>query len=356
MSDTIQQQFQEEIENGEVMEMETEIRSPVAAKYNLPNAVIAEMKQRFLVLTIQGVNDKAGYLAIQEAERKTRETRLNVEKTRKGLKEGLLAEGRIIDGEAKRLTAELEPIEAHLKNQMKSIDAEKERAKAEAQRILDERNQGRMNALIEAGKTDIRLAEVVNMSDAVFADYLKMAISAQAQARQAVIDAETARKAKEEAEALEVARKAKEERDRLAAVQAENAREAARLAALKAEQDKRDAEFRAERESFEKQKAESERAAREERIRKEAEAKAKADAEVAAQNAEKEKAAKSAKLKAIEEAKPDAAKLEKFATEMSELVFPKMVSEAGKIAEARIQEAQDIFVEAIRAQAKALTK
>ena len=58
--------------------------------------------------------------------------RIEVEKKRKELKESSLSFGRAVDGEAKRITALLLPIETHLENEESIIEKEKERLALEA--------------------------------------------------------------------------------------------------------------------------------------------------------------------------------------------------------------------------------
>ena len=112
-------------------------------KFNLADAKIAELKEKFKDLEISGVEDKDGYKAVSEAIKIVRTYRTGVEKVRKQIKEDYLKTGRAIDEEAKRLTASLEEIENPLKDKKQEIDdeiqAEKDRQEAEAQAKTDKR-------------------------------------------------------------------------------------------------------------------------------------------------------------------------------------------------------------------------
>lgn len=112
-------------------------------KFNLADAKIAELKEKFKDLKISGVEDKDGYKSVSEAIKIVRTYRTGVEKVRKQIKEDYLKTGRAIDEEAKRLTASLEEIENHLKDKKQEIDdeiqAEKDRQEAEAQAKTDKR-------------------------------------------------------------------------------------------------------------------------------------------------------------------------------------------------------------------------
>ncbi|MCC6409719.1 MAG: hypothetical protein IT453_21370, partial [Planctomycetes bacterium] len=103
------------------------------ATFSPADAAIAEMRERYMALEIKGLDDRAGYKIVREARLDVKRHRVAIEKKRAELKADALEYGRKVDGEAKRLTAMLEPIEAHLETQEKAIDAERDRIKAEAE-------------------------------------------------------------------------------------------------------------------------------------------------------------------------------------------------------------------------------
>lgn len=104
---------------------------------------IARLRGEYLPLTIDGVDDKGGYVIVHEARMRVKSIRIEIEKRRKDAKAGLLEAGRKIDAAAKEITSELKPIEDHLQEQEKRIDDEKREAKRaqaeERKRRLDER-------------------------------------------------------------------------------------------------------------------------------------------------------------------------------------------------------------------------
>ncbi len=100
-------------------------------KYDLADATIEQLAKDYLGLTISGVEDKEGYEKVKEAWLKTRGYRTSVEKKRTELKANALEYGRKVDGEAKRITLLLAPIEDNLVKKKEAIDNEAERIKKE---------------------------------------------------------------------------------------------------------------------------------------------------------------------------------------------------------------------------------
>ena len=261
-------------------------------KYSVTDAVIAKYKQEYMALTVKGIDDKNGYDICHTARMEIKGKRVEVEKTRKKLKEDSLEYGRAVDKEAKRITALLEPIEEHLTAQEKIIDDELERK------------------------------------------------------RQALINA----KLEEEAAAK------KAEEDRIAKVRADQEAEALRLATISKEQSEREAKIKEaeaaiEREKQrvideeiarkkkiqdEKDKAEAEKKSKEEleKAKKEAAEKALKDAEERRIKEEKAKAEKAEKERIAAEKKaaraPDKEKLLKFAEEFEKPANPEMKTIEGK--------------------------
>lgn len=303
-------------------------------------AKLLEIADAYLPLKISGVDDKAGYTAVYDALQDVKAVRVKTDKVRKATNESAQEWIRTNNEEAKRLTAILAPVEKHLQSERDAHEAQVEAIKAEKQRIADERNQGRVNALLAVG-AEIPLSEVVLMSDETFTSYLALAtksfndivaqVAAEAAAEQARLDAEAAEKA----------RIAKEETDRIAADRAAIAAERAIIEAERAENARRAATLKAEQDALAAHRSAAEQAARDEQIRKDAqvkaEAQAKAEAEAKAENERKiaahiaeQKAAEEVKAKAIEAARPDADKLILFAAEIEIMTLPEMSTDAGR--------------------------
>lgn len=107
------------------------------ARFSLADSAIAELSDQYMPLKVKGLTDQDGYEVVRRARFDIRDKRIEVERVRKLLKADALAYGRAVDGEAKRITALLAPIEAHLKGQEKPFDDEKDRIK-NAARLKEE--------------------------------------------------------------------------------------------------------------------------------------------------------------------------------------------------------------------------
>lgn len=100
-------------------------------KFNVTDAAIAQLSEQYMPLVINGIDDKAGQKVVKEARSVVKRYRIDVDKRRKELNADALEFQRRINGEAKRITAQLEPIETHLANEEKKVDDELERIKRE---------------------------------------------------------------------------------------------------------------------------------------------------------------------------------------------------------------------------------
>lgn len=104
--------------------------------YNVPDAAIAELAERFQGLTAE-TTDK--YKVVTKAISEVRTLRVGVEGRRKELKRVALDYGKRVDDEAKRITAALREVEDPLKEAKAEIDDEKARVKAEEEAKEKER-------------------------------------------------------------------------------------------------------------------------------------------------------------------------------------------------------------------------
>ena len=100
-------------------------------KFDIVVPAVNELAKEFLPLKIQSVEDKEGYSEVTKALRFIVSKRTAVEDKRKELKADSLAYGRAVDARAKEITALLEPIESHLKDEKNRIDTVIEKLKAE---------------------------------------------------------------------------------------------------------------------------------------------------------------------------------------------------------------------------------
>ncbi len=108
------------------MDIENELKN-----FNVTDAAISELTSNYMPLVINGIDDKDGIKAIKEARSVVKRHRIDIDKRRKELNADALEYQRRINGEAKRITDLLEPIEAHLEAQEKKVDDELDRIKRE---------------------------------------------------------------------------------------------------------------------------------------------------------------------------------------------------------------------------------
>lgn len=294
---------------------------PELVEFRKQDAAIAKLREQYMPLKINGLEDKEGFAKVHEARMIVKNTRVSVEKKRVELKSDALAYGRAVDAEAKRLTELLSPLESHLESEEHAIVQERERIKKEAERKRQAIIQNRVDQFMACGVVP-NITDVAALTDGQFAESLAAAqklkeereAAAEAQRK---ADEEAAEKRRQEAAALT------EERAALAKIRAEQEAEAARLAAERrkieeAEAAKRRAE---ELEQAKKDAAERARVETEQRLAREAaEAKAAEDARIAREKAEAE-AAEAARIKAEQE-RPQRQKLAAIADAVEAIDVP----------------------------------
>lgn len=198
---------------------------------------------------------------VTEARKAVKRLRIDIDKRRKELNEGALKYQRSINEEAKRLIAEIEPIEGKLSAEEENYEAEKARQKQAEERAKQEKLQSRLDRLALAGCPVANIASVQQMDDEFFEHYLRneavkvehARLEQQRQAEELRIarerleaEREALRKQQEEVaqQQAEIRRKQIEEQQEAAAKQARErlaaakAAEEARIAALQPEIDK----------------------------------------------------------------------------------------------------------------------
>lgn len=263
-----------------------------------------------------------GYEEVRKAIGDLRTLRIAVEDRRKELKKDSLEFGRLVDGEAKRITALIEGIEEPLKLKKAVVDDEKERIRKEKEAAEKAALEAKVRAEREA--EEARLKAIRDEEERRLAEERK------------ALEAEKARLAEEKRKADEAARiererveaEQKAERDRLAAerakVEAEQKAERDRLAAEQRKVEEERRRVQAEKDAADR--AEFERQAR---IKAEAEAKAKAerDAREAEERRVAEEARKAAEAKRREEMRPDVEKVAAFADLIAAFVPPNVTSD-----------------------------
>lgn len=347
--------------------VEQEMITAALKEYSITDAAIAKLNTEYMALTVKGVNDKDGYAIVSAARKDIKSRRVEVEKTRKKLKEDALEYGRAVDKEAKRITAMLEPIETYLESQEKIVDDEKARLKAEAEAKEAARIQSRIDKLFSFGCSFNGMNYILPFAPyAVPQAIIKTCPDEQFEQIcsefQKLVTAEQERLEKEKAAKIE-------EENRLAKVREAQEAEAARLAAIAKEQQEAAAKIQAAQDAIEKEKkriADAEVARVKaiadaqalENAKKEAAEKARIETEQRIKREAEEKIAAEAKAKKEAEKKaaraPDKEKLLLIANEYEAVNPVMMKTEEGKEILARFRAAMQEAVSVLRKKAELL--
>lgn len=112
--------------------------------YSVTDAALAKLANDCMGLRVNGPDDEYGYAICKEWRGEVRRKRIEVEERRKELKKDSLEFGRVVDAEAKRITAKIKEVEDHLVKQLDVVDEVKRREKEEFERALKERTQLRV--------------------------------------------------------------------------------------------------------------------------------------------------------------------------------------------------------------------
>lgn len=145
------------IESEEIETLEEENNQVVkfnpnsVVKLNITNAAIADFKDRYSGLKINGLEDKAGLKLVYDARQDVKRTRIGVEKYADNLKATAIAFQNKVNAEKKRVVGELKEIENHLQSEEDKIEAEKQRIKDEELKKEEERIQKRVDRLAQYG-------------------------------------------------------------------------------------------------------------------------------------------------------------------------------------------------------------
>lgn len=328
--------------------------------YNITDAWIAEKHEKYLKLKVKDASDNKSYAIVHKARIEIKDKRVSVEKRRKELKKKILEDGRIVDGEAKRISGLLSPIEDHLVEQEKIVEDEKERIEEERKEKAKKRIEGRIillreNKMVfdgienyiyeyqdnEGNKQELSLSHLmlVRLDDMAFEEQVD-------HLRDVVVKIEEREKLKKEQQE-EIEKEQRREADRLTKEKKEQEK---REAKIKEDQEKREAKIKEEIEESEKKvreglakienekrkiKEEVERKKQEEERKREVEeekAKAAKEAEIKIkieqeekeekEEVEREKTEKAEKLK--EQLRPDNEKLMQLAVSIEKIEMPSL--------------------------------
>ncbi len=238
---------------GEVLSADLEKVGAALTEYSKVDAGLAELRQTYGAV-IYDVKTAAGMDAARKARLAVREPRYRVEEIRKSAKAPLLALGKQIDGEAKRITAALLEIETPIDEQIRAEETRREterKAKEDAERarvLAIQTKLAKLQSLPEAYTSALapaKLAEIITQLEAGLTfDYQEFSDAAEALRQFALVALRQAHveaiEREEQEAAAEAARAAEEAR-----LAAERAAEAARIAAEQAAAEERLREERA---------------------------------------------------------------------------------------------------------------
>ena len=259
---------------GELLSADLQKVGAALTEYSKVDAGLAELRKTYGAV-IYDVKTTAGMDAARKARLAVREPRYRVEEIRKSAKAPLLALGKQIDGEAKRITAALLEIETPIDEQIRAEETRREterKAKEEAElaRVLAIQTKlAKLQSLPEAYTSALapaKLAEIIaQLEGGLTFDYQEFADAAEALRQAALVALRAAHiEALErvEREAAAEAERAADEARRAAERAAEEARIREERARLEAEQAEADARMKAERERMEAERARIEAAQR----------------------------------------------------------------------------------------------
>lgn len=307
-------------------------------KFNPQKAELQKIVSEFKDLTIKGVDDKEGYLAVDEARKHLKAVRVKITKTGKELRAEALSFQKAVIAKEKELVEIIEPTEIMLAEQQDTIDKEKERiARAELLPMRKEK-------LATIGITEMPEDDILAMDYNQFDDFFNSEREAYLTKRENDIkEAEE----KRQAELAEQERKNKEEADRL-------------------EREKREAEIRKQAEDEAREKAKQDLELAQAKADQEAQERARIAKEEAdkAIQAEKDKAeqerlkAEEDKQKAIQEEKDKAEAERKRLIEEQEAKEKARIEEEKRLAQekADADERAKRLVEEEKSRVEKLTK
>jgi hypothetical protein len=121
----------------EVIPVEEKINSELV-KENITEKVLAGLREKYLPLTINGQDDKEGYLAVSEARKDCKRIRVLAKKICEAGREEAVSIQKAWIAKQNEVIAEISKVEDYLEKQEKEYDAEKDRIAAEKKRKHDD--------------------------------------------------------------------------------------------------------------------------------------------------------------------------------------------------------------------------
>lgn len=331
--------------------MEKDVIGTDLVKFDVTEAEISELRSKYMVLTIKGLDDKPGIDAVHRARIDIKGRRVFIEKKGKEFRAKAILYQKVVLTEEHRLIGLLSPIEDYLSDEENRIEEEKSRIKAEDDARAAAIIQNRINRLFELGcRFDgtaysygtliVPQALIKVCSDEQYETFLgaiRAAVEADAQKK----DAEEKARQEEAARLIKIAKEQEAERIRINAEYKAIQDEKDRLAkekndAFVAKYNEEQAKLRAtELKKAQEEAAEKARIETEARIKREAEEKVIKENLAAAEKLAKEEAAR---LKAERKAarQPDKVKLLTFINHYFEQTIP--------VSELKTEEGKEVWV------------
>ena len=192
---------------------------------NITQEVLTIMKTEFMILKVNGLDDKEGYKLVDEKRKLVKKTRVLAKNICQEGRAHAIAEQKAWIAKEKEVTGELEAIELYLEAELKVVDDEKKRLQEEKERIEATRIQNRTAQLIALGMELVGDNYVLNnihintLHVRIYDDFTYAGVLAPVVAeyeRLQIVKAEEARlKAEEEAEFKRIQEEQRLEREKL---------------------------------------------------------------------------------------------------------------------------------------------
>ena len=188
--------------------MNTTTEAPVnAMSFPVEEFDVAAMTPTVMSLRINGIDDKDGANAVKAARLKCVKMRCEIESKRKEFKEVWLRGGQAVDAMAKKLQAELAPLEQHCIAEEQAVADELKRIETERQEAIYQERTARLFSA-DPDAPHVPRLRMLGMSDEQFASYVNEVTESAAR------KAESERVAKDQAEANRIeAERLKKERE-----------------------------------------------------------------------------------------------------------------------------------------------
>lgn len=181
-------------------------------KFGNYEEIAKEWEEKAKAIVVTDSSQTAEMAMAKVARKKFSDLRIDVENSRKAMKEQSLRKGQAIDAVARFIVSLISPIENHLKEQENFVKIEAKR-KAEEQRIADEKR----------AEEELRLKEESERKEQERVRLENIKLKEEADKKEATFAKERAKAEADKAKVEEEARKEREESERIANIEKEKA-------------------------------------------------------------------------------------------------------------------------------------